>query len=221
METLAILKQCPLFVGIADADIPHALACLSARERRYAKGEAVFLAGQRAASVGIVLSGGVHVEKDDYWGNRTILAHVEPGGLFAEAFVCAGVEKLPVSVTAAEKTGVMLVDYNKIVGGGGLGCAFHSHLVQNMLRVLAQKNVYLTQKMEAITQRTTREKLLAYLSAQARQAGSSRFTIPFNRQELADYLSVERSAMSAQLSQMQRDGLLRYDKNQFELAARP
>lgn len=217
---LGVLRRCPLFAGMDTAEISDALHCLSAKERQYAKGQAVFLAGQHVVTVGIVLAGGVHVEKDDYWGNRTILAHIGPGELFGEAFACAGVEKLPVSVTAAEKTRVMLVDYNKIVTTRAPGCSFHTRLVQNMLRILAQKNVVLTQKMETITQRTTREKLLAYLSAQARQAGSRRFAIPFNRQELADYLAVDRSAMSAQLSQMQREGLLRTNKNQFELSAR-
>lgn len=218
MET-AVLLQCPLFAEIQEKELPAVLACLSARRQSYAKAEAVFSAGERVVRVGIVLLGSVHVEQDDYWGNRTILAHIGPAGLFGEAFSCAGTERLPVSVLAAEKTEILLVDYRRIVADS-CGCGFHGRLIQNMLRILAQKNVALTQKMETITQRTTREKLLAYLSAQAIEQESHRFTIPFNRQELADYLAVDRSAMSAALSHMQKQGLLRTEKNWFELTPR-
>lgn len=213
----SVMQACPLFVGVAQEEYPNMLRCLSAVGREYEKNDMIFRAGAPIEAVGIVLNGSVHVEMDDYWGNRTILARVDPGELFGEAFSCAGTQRLPVSVYAATPAVVLLVDYRRILQGDGGGCAFQSRLIQNMMRILAQKNVALTQKMETITQRTTRDKLLTYLSLRAIEAGNERFFIPFNRQELADYLSVDRSAMSAELSRMQKDGLLHYNKNWFDL----
>ena len=212
-----IIQQCPLFAEIADADLQKLLTCLSAAQRSYAKGEPIFIAGDTIHSVGVVLSGGVHITQEDYWGNRTILAHVEPGQLFGEAFSCAEIDSLPVSGVAAEASMVLLLDYARIITTCSHACNFHTQLVKNMLKTIARKNILLTQKMEIVAHRTTKERLLAYLSAQALRAGRNRFTIPFNRQELADYLSVERSAMSTVLSQMQAEGLLRTNKNEFEI----
>ena len=214
---LEIIKQCPLFVGIEDSDLNALLGCLMAVRRSYKKNEFVFSVGDAVQSVGIVLSGGVHILQEDYWGNRTILVHIPPGGLFGEAFSCAEVDSLPVSVIAAEKLEVLLVDYKRIITTCSSSCVFHLALIKNMVKLLAQKNIMLTQKMEIVTHRTTRERLLGYLSSQAIKAGKSRFTIPFNRQQLADYLSVERSAMSTELSHMQSDGLIRTDRSNFEL----
>ncbi|MGD9559898.1 MAG: Crp/Fnr family transcriptional regulator [Oscillospiraceae bacterium] len=220
-EYLDILASCPLFAHIDAGSLPDMLDCLAARQRHYAKGAMVLSAGRALPAVGIVLSGGVHVLQEDYWGNRAILAHIAPGGLFGEAFACAGVGQLPVSVQAVAPTDILLVDVQKIITVCSSACAFHTRLVQNLLQLLAQKNVSLTQKIEIITQRSTRKKLLAYLSRQAQAAHSHRFQIPFNRQELADYLAVDRSALSAELSKMQQEGILQYDKNHFQLAAAP
>ena len=214
---LRTLTGCALFEDIEAVDIPTMLRCLSPTVRSYARGEVVFAEGASLAQVGIVLSGRVQIEQNDYWGNRAILAQAEPGELFGEAFSCAGVRALPVSVCAALPCEIMLIDYRRIVRTCSSACAFHGQLIQNMLRILAEKNVALTQKIETVTQRTTRDKLLAYLSAQARRQGMDAFEIPFNRQELADYLSVDRSAMSSELSRMRRDGLVRCEKNRFEL----
>ncbi len=214
---LSVLAQCALFADMAEDDIPAMLSCLAASRQRYEKGAVIFAAGSFISHVGVVLGGRVHIEQNDYWGNRTILAQLGPGELFGEAFSCAGVERLPVQVYAAEQADILLIDYRKIISSCPSSCAFHAQLIQNMLRILAQKNVALTRKMETITQRTTRDKLLAYLSGEAQRQGQGAFSIPFNRQELADYLSVDRSAMSSELARMQREGLLRYHKNDFVL----
>lgn len=214
---LPILKKCPLFAGIGDSDLETLLDCLSASSASYEKNSFVFRMDDTVTAIGIVLSGRVHVLKEDFWGNRTILNHIEPGGLFAEAFSCAEIPKLPVSVIAVEKSEILLVDYRRIIGTCPSACAFHAGLIQNMIRILAGKNIMLTQKLEYVTRRTTREKLLSYFSAQARQAGGNAFEIPYNRQELADYLSVDRSAMSGELCRMRDDGILRFRKNSFEL----
>jgi CRP-like cAMP-binding protein len=212
-----ILKCCPLFADIGADDLGALLSCLSARRSAYERGAFIFVSGGDATRVGVVLSGGVHVVKEDYEGNRAILTRVGPGGLFGEAFACAGTKKLPVGVVAAEDSVILSIDMIRIVTVCSSACGFHAGLIRNMLRVLAEKNLSMMQKLEHITRRTTREKLLSYLSAAAKEAESAAFDIPFNRQELADYLSVDRSAMSAELSAMRRDGLLLYARNHFTL----
>jgi CRP-like cAMP-binding protein len=215
-----VLRDCPLFAGTDEADLPALLKCLSPVLRAFEKNAQILVMGGTAASAGIVLSGGVRVVREDFWGNRNILAHIPPSGLFGEAFSCAGVDRLPVGVTAAEKSEVLFIDCKRIAAVCSAACAFHTGLVRNLLAVLARKNVALTQKMEHLTRRSTREKLLSYLSEQAERAGGALFSIPFNRQELADYLSVDRSAMSAELSRMRDERLLRCRRNHFELLRR-
>ena len=207
----------PLFKGIAENDLKELLKCLNAKESVYEKNEFIFRAGDKASSIGVIISGGVYVQKEDFWGNRTILAKLEEGDLFGEAFACREEEKLPVSVMAVEKSRILFVDYRRIITNCPNTCVFHASLIENMIRILAGKNVMLTQKMEHMSKRTTREKILSYLSAQAVRCGSNAFNIPFNRQELADYLCVERSAMSAELSKMRKEGLLSCEKSRFVL----
>ena len=205
----SILMRCPLFADIEQGTLASLLQCLSARETACPKEALIFLAGERPESVGILLSGGAHVVHEDFWGNRTILAHIQPGDLFGEAFSCAGTEKLPVSVAAVEPSTFLLINVRKILTTCSTTCAHHAGLIKNMVHILAQKNVQLTEKMEHLTRRTTRDKLLSYLSALAVEAGRNVVTPPFNRQELADYLAVDRSALSRELSRMQDEGLLR------------
>lgn len=216
-EYFDILKVCPLFADINNEQLRSLLKCLTATRRSLDAGEFVFHAGDTFRAVGVVLRGSVHVLQEDYLGNRKILAQIEPGNLFAEAFACAEVDSVPVSAAAAGKSEILLIDYRRIVTTCAASCEFHAKLIGNMMRLLAQKNILLTQKMEIVTHRTTRERLLAYLSAQAAECGRKSFAIPFNRQQLADFLSVERSAMSAELSRMQSDGLIRTNKFEFEL----
>ena len=207
----------PLFAEIEASRLDSLLDCLAAAKRVYRKDEFIFTAGGKATLVGIVLSGGVRIVQEDFWGHRMILAHIGPGGLFGEALACAGQDSLPVSVTAAETTEVMLIDYRKIITTCPSACAFHMQLIKNMVRILAEKNILLTQKIDYLAKRTTRDKLLTFLSAQALLAGSDTIELPFNRQELADYLCVDRSALSRELGAMRAEGLLTYEKNRFEL----
>ncbi len=216
-KILTALQHSPLFAGIDAKDLPALLSCLNARERAMQKEEIVLDAGDEPRYVGVVLAGSVRVVQEDYWGNRTILMIVPAGGLFAEAFSCAGVEAMPVCVVAHEEGTVLLIDCRRILTSCSSACSFHAVLIQNMVKILAGKNVMLTRKMEHITKKTTREKLLSYLSECAAAAGGDAFEIPFNRQELADYLSVERSALSSILSKLKDDGMLTYNKNQFVL----
>lgn len=214
---LNVLKTVDLFKNIEESDMLPLLSCLSAKETHYEKGQTVLFSGEAIKRFGIVLSGQVQIVQDDYYGNRSILAHIGAGNLFGESFACAEIEMLPVSVVATAESEILFIDCRRLAVPCANACGFHSRLIQNLLNIVAMKNIMLTQKNEFISKRTTREKLLAYLSAEARKGGSSLFYIPFNRQELADYLSVERSAMSAELSKLRDDGILRFHKNQFEL----
>ncbi|GMO42116.1 MAG: Crp/Fnr family transcriptional regulator [Termitinemataceae bacterium] len=214
---LPILKHCPLFYAIEEQDILGLLDCLKASNKEYDKDDLIYCAGDEISSVGIVLTGAIHIENDDYWGNRTIISRISPGEMFGESFSFTEDRELSVSITTAEPTKIILIDYMKIIRVCSSSCKFHTRLIQNILKNLACKNIALVSKMEFITQRTTREKLLSYLSTCARNKKSASFTIPFNRQELADFLSVERSAMSAELGRMRNEGLVVFNKNQFNL----
>jgi CRP-like cAMP-binding protein len=211
------LRGAPLFSGMDDAEIDSLLPCLNARERSYQKGEIIFLAGDVAEAIGLVLEGVVHIVKEDFFGNRTIVAHAEAGELFAEAFSCTEDRRLEVSAVAATACKILLIDYHHVVTTCPMSCAFHSRLIRNMMRILALGNIQLNRKIEHTSKRTTREKLLSYLSEQAKRNQNPRFDIPFNRQELADYLCVERSAMSAELGRMRDEGLLDFNRNSFVL----
>lgn len=213
-----ILCKSPLFAGIAETDLSSLLNCLSARSASYAKDEYILSADNLIKDVGIVLSGSVNIIKEDFWGNRAILAKIHPGEMFGEAFAFANLQKLPVSVVTSEKSEILYVDFGKITNTCSSACLFHTQLIQNILKILAHKNIMLTQKLEHIVKRTTREKLLSYLSEQAIKHGTNSFSIPFNRQELADYLSVDRSAMSNELCKLRDEGVIKFSKNQFTLS---
>ena len=216
MDDLTILTECALFHGLREAQIREMLPCLSARQSRFRRGQFLLRAGDRVAFAGILLSGEAEVLQEDFWGNRNLLAAVGPGDLFAEAFACAHAVS-PVSVLCKTDGSVLYLNVRAVFSPCEKACAQHKALSQNLIRVLAEKNMQLNEKAGFLSQRTTREKLLAYLSAQARRAGSASFRIPFDRQQLADCLSVNRSAMSAELSRMQREGLLCADRSSFTL----
>ena len=212
-----LLKDNLLFQGISPKNLDSMLSCLDARLAHYAREQAIFLAGDPPRWLGLVLSGAVQVVRDDIFGNRSILAKLLPGDLFGEAFACAEIDALPVSVLPVTDCVVLLMDYRRIITTCPSSCSFHGRLIENMVRVLAQKNLNLNQKIEILSSRSIREKVMSYLSIQAAEHGSSRFRIPFDRQELADFLSVERSALSRELSAMKREGLISFSKNEFEL----
>lgn len=216
MDDLTILTECALFHGLREAQIREMLPCLSARQSRFRRGQFLLRAGDRVAFAGILLSGEAEVLQEDFWGNRNLLAAVGPGDLFAEAFACAHAVS-PVSVLCKTDGSVLYLNVRAVFSPCEKACAQHKALSQNLIRVLAEKNMQLNEKAGYLSQRSTREKLLAYLSAQARRTGSASFRIPFDRQQLADFLSVNRSAMSAELSKMQREGLLRAERSNFTL----
>lgn len=210
-----LLRAHPLFEGIGEADLSSLLDVLGARQRDFPKGAFILTAGEDVRRAGLVLSGSVAVIKEDAWGNRTILARLDPGELFGEAFACSSQKVLAVSVVAETPCRVLFLDIR-----GALELPDRPalrRLVRNLLRILSEKNVMLTQKIEVLAGRSIREKLSAYLSDQARRAGANVFDVPFDRQALADYLCVDRSALSRELGRMRDEGLLTCRKNRFTL----
>ena len=214
------LAACALFEGVSREDRAAMLQCMQARAVDVAKGEAVFRAEGPAEYVGILLSGGVRVFREDFDGHRTIQAAVRPGDLFGETFACAGLSRLPVTAEADRPSRVLLIRMKRLIETCPSACAFHNRVVMNLLKAMAAKNLLLNQKLEITSRRTTREKLLAYLSAQARAAGSDSFVIPFDRQGLADYLGVDRSALSAEIGKLRREGVIESDRSAFTLLHR-
>ena len=216
-----ILSRCPLFEGIRREELAGMLSCLGGRVVTVAKGSPVFLEGDPARFLGIVLSGAVQIVREDYYGNRSVLTVVSPGGLFAEAFACAGLDTLPVSAFAVQASTVLLLDCRKVLTGCSNACPFHNRLARNLLQGIAQKNLILTRKIRFMSQKTTKEKLMAYLLDQAKQNGSPEFVIPYDRQALADFLGVERSAMSAELGKLRDMGYIEVDRRNFRLLKKP
>ena len=213
--------QSPLFRGIKPADLTALLGCLGAAERRYAKGQVILAEGQPTEQIGLVRTGLVLIENCDVWGSRTILGSAGPGAVFAEAYACTPGEPLRISVTAAEETTVLFLRVGKLLTACPNGCPFHAQLTRNLLTVCAQKSLQLSRRMLHTSPKTIRGRVTAYFSALAVQQGSLRFTLPFDRQQLADFLGVDRSALSSTLSRMQREGLLELGRRTVELHTEP
>ena len=214
---LDVLTGSALFADIQRSDAEAMIGCLGARAERYQSGEAILREGEPADRLGLVLAGRAQVTRTDYDGNRSVLTDVGPGEMFAEAFAFADVPRMPVDVTAVEETNVLLLDAQRITHTCTNACEFHNRLILNLLGVVASKNLAMNRKLEITARRTTREKLLAYLEMQAKAHGSASFTIPFDRQALADYLEVDRSGLSAEIGKLRREGVLESVKNKFTL----
>ena len=216
-EYISLLKNTDLFKGVEEAAIGSLLQSMGARKRHFNKGNFVFYAGDDINTISIVLSGSCHIVQEDYWGNRNILTLVQKGQLFGEAFAALPSAQAIVDVVVVEEGDILFLSIDSLMRSDTSLPAEARSVLRNVMGLLAGKNILLTKKISYISQRSTRQKLMAYLSDEARRLGSSSFTIEFNRQQLADFLSVDRSAMSAELSRMQKDGLIKYHKDEFTL----
>ncbi|MGI6169669.1 MAG: Crp/Fnr family transcriptional regulator [Christensenellales bacterium] len=216
-HVVPILKKASLFKGLTKDEITLIWGCLNARTASFTKGSYLLFAGDAVNEVGILLEGRAEIFREDVMGNRSVISSLESGEMFAEALASATVEHSPVSVLAVSNCTAVFFSIDRIAGHCANACVFHSRVVANLMRVLAQKNIILTQKLDILSKRTTREKLLAYLMEQSMNAGSKMFQIPFDRNTLADYLGVNRSAMSRELSALREDGLIDFHKNSFKL----
>ena len=213
----SILERTSLFGSIPSDELQALLSCLAPRVQQFAANGLIFAEGSPAGQMGLVLHGSVQIVQEDFYGNRHIIAALGPGELFAEAFACAGIASLPVSVFAVQECTVLLLDAARILRPCQNACRFHQKAVLNLLQSMASRNLQMNQKLWLLSRKTTQQKLMAYFSAQAKAAGSREFSIPFNRQQLADYLGVERSAMCCELSKLQSKGCLTARKNSISL----
>lgn len=213
----AILNKSPLFNQIKTDELQPLLLCLKAFSKQYRKGETILKVGDKVVNIGLLLKGSAHIIKDDYWGNRTIIKEINVSEIFAEVYACLNHQESEIEIVAIEECEVMYLNIDTLTCMCQKSCSFHQQIIHNLMLIMASKNLLLTQKMEYVSKRTMREKILAYLFAQSLKQKSSRIQIPFNRQQFADYLSVNRSALSIELSKMQEEGLIRYFKNDFEL----
>ena len=211
------VAACPLFTGIAREPLRAMLRCLDAAPRSYGRGETILAEGDPASRVGVVLRGTVQVVRVDYAGNRSIMSRLGAGELFAEAFACAGVTVMPVTVVAAEVTQALLIDAQRLTHTCAAPCQAHGQMIRNLIGVLADKSLQSIRRLEVNAQRGTRGKLMAYLHMQSRAVGSATFVIPYDRQELADYLGVERSGLSTVISQLRREGVIDCARSRFTL----
>lgn len=212
-----LLKHTQLFSGIGEENIAPMLQCLQAKLRCYKKGEVIFRQGEHIHHIALLMEGCLHVQRDDYWGNRCIIGVIEAGDMFAESYAGPDCEPIPNDVVAVADSAVLFFDVERVLTVCSAGCRFHSMVVKNLYFAISEKNRKLMQKLGHMTKRTTREKLISYLSEEARRQNSSSFSIPFNRQQLADFLSVDRSAMSSELCKMRDAGLLSFEKSKFTL----
>ncbi len=214
---LNILKKCPLFMNIGEEDLLRMLVCLGAKVEYFDKKYTVFAEGSPAKYIGIVLSGSVQIVQVDFDGNRSILGEMHPSEVFAEAFACAEMLSLPVSVIANEPGEIMLIDALHVLHTCTNHCGFHQQLIFNLMKDLALKTIFFHQRMEITSKRTTREKILAYLHTQAKRTGALSFEIPFDRQELADFLEVDRSGLSSEIGKLKKDGIIEVERKRFTL----
>ncbi len=214
---LNVLKKCPLFFDLSDNNIITMLECLEAKTDIFDKNYTILSEGTPAKYIGIVLSGSVQITRTDYYGNRSILGNLCEGELFSEAFACVQMTSMPVSAIANERSKIMFIDCSHILHTCQKDCPHHQQLVYNLMKVLALKTVMFQQKIEIISKRTTREKLLTYLTICAKKNNKNSFKIPFNRQELADYLEVDRSGLSAEISKLRKENILECKRNYFKL----
>ena len=214
---IPVLKRTKLFAGVAEEEIGAMLSCLDARLHEYKKGEYVLRQGEHMNFITVLVDGELHIQRDDYWGNRAIINPIAVGEMFGEAYIAPESGALLNDVVAIEKSTVIFFDVKRILTTCPSACRFHNIVVQNMFFAISEKNRKLVQKLGHMSGRTTRAKLISYLSEEAKRQGSSAFTVPFNRQQLADYLCVDRSAMSNELCKMRDEGIIRFEKSRFEL----
>ena len=216
-EFFSIIQSSQLFSGVSKDELPAVLSCLEAKKVSFPKDAFLLRTGDTTESIGLVLSGSVLIIQEDIWGNRNILSKPGAGETFAAAFACASGAVLNVSVVAGTDAEVMFLNVKRILTVCSNACGYHGKILSNLLGELAGKNLRLNKKLSHMGQRTTRAKLMSYLSAEAQRLGKHEFDIPFSRQQLADYLAVERSGLSLELGKMRAEGLLEFHKNHFVL----
>jgi CRP-like cAMP-binding protein len=219
LKEIETIKASPLFENIQEPDLSAMLDCLGAAVRDYKKSEFIFLEGAELKQIGVVIEGSVYMVKEDVWGEKTILAVMTSGEIFGESFVCGDCDCSTVSFQASADCKILCLSFHRVLCVCRKACAYHNRLVENMVTLIAHKNVKLMEKMAVLSKKSIRDRILTWLSQQVQFYGSKTFLSPLGRLDLADYLCVDRSALTRELSRMKSDGLLDYDKNTFVLKA--
>lgn len=220
-KILDTLSDCPLFSGISRAELSGLVGCLGAKVMLHDRNSIVFDEGSEPKYVGILLSGSAQLIQEDYYGNRSLIGEVHSPDVFGEAFACANVETLPLSVVASEPSEVMLIECSRILRTCSSACSYHHRLIYNLMQGLAEKTILLHRRCEITSQRTTRDKLLSYLMLYAKDVRADSFDIPFDRQELADYIEVDRSGLSREIGRLCREGVIECRRRHFRLLGSP
>ena len=212
-----VLRTSELFLGMSDAELSALMHCLGGRVLKYGRGDMIFSEGSAARYIGIVLEGSVQMTSIDYYGNRNIIGELASGELFCEEFAALDLPEIPVSCSAKEDCSVVKLECSRILRACGQSCTHHHAMIYNLMRSIAKKSLSLHERMEITSKRTTREKLLTYLAIEAKRQGRNSFDIPFDRQELADYLEVDRSGLSTEIGKLVREGVVAVRRRHFSL----
>lgn len=197
-----------LFEGIKSHEIPQLLSCLSVTSQSFEKGDVIIHEGKKVESIGIILAGSIQIFRNDTDGNRNIQANFGIGAVFAESFVCAGMQFSPVSVLASEASRIIFLPFDRMMHPCAVACTYHQKLIENMMRLIATKNQVLNRRLEILEGRSIRSRLLTLLEQEENKQGSSTVTLPWNRTELADFLCTDRSSLSREISKMKKEGLI-------------
>lgn len=214
---IKVIQDTALFKNISASNISTLLNCVSARIKYYKKDEFILHSGDIINTLGIVIEGRILIIKEDFWGNRSIISEITKGNSFAETYAILPNIPLEISVMASSDCSILFLEINKLLQVCDSSCSFHSSLIKDLLIDVASKNLILTRKIEHMSQKTIREKVLSYLSLESQKNKSESFNIPYNRQQLADYLSVDRSALSNELSKLSQEGIIYFKKDKFTL----
>ena len=214
---IEILQKSPLFAGMDPGEIQHILQCLGNRQKRYRKNEYIFMEGEQKPRVGVILSGSVQAVKETKSGGLILINQMFPGDTFGLSYVCADVKYLPISIISAENTDILFIELDQLVRTCHNACQFHVEMIKNALRILAEKNLFLDNKLYYISHKTIRDRIQSYLEDQESRHDSNEFEISFNREQLADFLCVDRSALSRELSHMKKEGIIDYKRNWFRV----
>ena len=217
MENIEKLMKYSLFNGIGSFELKQMLHCVYVQYKSFPKGYYLAMTEDEIRYIGIICKGSVQMIKEDYWGNKTLLVHLQPGELFGETFVCSALFASQVSFITAEKTEILFLNYDKVMHTCSLTCRYHHRLIENMLRCIAEKNMRLMEKIEVVSKKTLRSKLMTYLLIEAQKQKTQYFSVPLSRVELSEYLCADRSAVTRELASMRKDGLITFEKNIFRI----
>lgn len=217
MRDLLMQVKSPLFDGIRPDEREAVLGCIGYRTASYRKGEMIVTEEEQLSYIGILIAGAVDMIKEDVWGNKTLLERVYQDGLFGETFACGRDARSVVTFTAAEDVKILFLPFQKVMHTCGMACVFHHRLIENMVRIIADRNRKLLHKVDVISKKTLRQKILAYLSWQSEECGSKYFEVPLGRTEMAEFLCADRSALTRELARMREEGLIDYDRNCFRI----